>query len=257
MKRTIPVALSLFTAFLLAPDPAFPFGKEDPARKSCAACHTLTREEAASLLKGMADNVVGVLPGPFQGTWEVDASLGGKVYPLYLDYSRKFLFQGQFLRLSDRENISRLRFEELNRADTSSIPLKDAIVLGNASSKRRIIVLTDPSCPYCVKLHGAIKEAIAKDPQAAFFIMPYPRNPADKATYSKCLAAVCDKSGKILDDAFTGKAVPAPACQSTAVDETIRLAERLQARGTPTLVLPDGRVLSGYRDADELLALTR
>jgi thiol:disulfide interchange protein DsbC len=256
MRRTPLAALSLI-AVLLAPDPAAAFPKGDPAAKSCAACHTLTREEATSILKDIADNVVGVLPGPSLGIWEVDASIGGKVYPLYLDYSRKLLVQGQYLRLSDKENITRLRFEELNRLDVSSIPLKDAIVLGKGDSKRRIIVFTDPSCPYCVKLHGAIKEAVAKDPEAAFFILPYPRNPADRGTYSKALAAACDKSGKILDDVFAGKEVPPPTCRSTAVDDTIRLAERLRIHGTPTLILPDGRVVSGYRDAEELLALTR
>ena len=257
MRRTIPAALSLLIAVCLAPDFAAAFDSKDPAKKSCAGCHTLTREEAASILRGMADNVAAVVPGPFQGTWEVDASIGGKIYPIYVDYSKKYLIQGQFLRLPEKENITRLRFSDLNRVDVSSIPLKDAIVLGNASSKRRIIVLTDPSCPFCVRLHGAIKEAVAKDPEAAFYIMPYPRNPGDKVTYSRCLAAVCDKSGKLLDDAFSGKPVPAPACQSGAVDETIRLAGRLQTQGTPSMILPDGRIVSGYMGADALLALTR
>ena len=257
MRRTISAALSLLIAVSLAPDFAAAFDSKDPAKKTCAGCHTLTREEAASILRGMADNVTAVVPGPFQGTWEVDASIGGKIYPIYVDYSKKYLIQGQFLRLPEKENITRLRFSDLNRVDVSSIPLKDAIVLGNGSSKRRIIVLTDPSCPYCVRLHGAIKEAVAKDPEAAFYIMPYPRNPGDKFTYTRCLAAVCDKSGKVLDEIFAGKQVPAPTCQSGAVDETIRLAERLRTQGTPSMILPDGRIVSGYMEADALLALTR
>jgi thiol:disulfide interchange protein DsbC len=257
MRRATFTALSLLIAASLAPGTAAAFGNDDPAKKSCAGCHTLTREEAASALRGMVDNVAGIVPGPIQGTWEVDASIKGKIYPIYMDYSKKYMIQGQFFRVSDKENITRLRFADLNRVDFSSIPLKDAIVLGNGSSKRRIIVLTDPSCPYCVKLHGAIKEAVAKDPEAAFYVMPYPRNPDDRLTYSKCLAAVCDKSGKILDDIFGGKTVPPPTCQSGAVDETIRLAERLQTQGTPSMILPDGRVVTGHMEADALLALTR
>lgn len=258
MRRKIPFGFLVIAATLaLSSGPAAAFKDRGAATGSCVECHSLSREEAASALKGMVDNIVAVVPGPFPGVWEVDAAVGGKVLPLYMDYSKKLLFQGNFFRLSDRENITRLRFADLNRVDVSSIPLGNAIVLGNPKSKRRIIVLTDPTCTYCVRLHGEIKAAVAKDPEAAFYVMPYPRNPNDRTTYAKCLAAVCDKSGKVLDDVYSGKDVPPATCDSQAVDETIRLAERLQIQGTPSMVLPDGRVIAGYREADELLSLTR
>jgi len=258
MRRTILAVLSAtILAMSLSTRPAAAFPNSDPRKDSCKDCNSLTREEAASVLREIADNVVAVAPGPFPGIWEVDVAADGKIFPVYLDYSKKYFFHGQILRVSDRENITRLRYEELNRVDVSSIPLKDAILLGNPSSKRRIIVLSDPTCPHCVRLHGEIKKAIEKDPEVAFYIMPFPRNPGDRANYANCLAAVCDKSGKVLDDLFSGKKIAPPTCKSDAVDETIRLAERIRIRGTPTLILPDGRVASGFRDADALLALTR
>jgi thiol:disulfide interchange protein DsbC len=198
-----------------------------------------------------------VVPGPLPGFWEVDAVKAGKVYPIYVDCSRKYVFHGQFFRLSDMQNLTMLRYVDLNRVDVSSIPLKDAVVVGNKSAKKGIIVLTDPTCPYCVKLHGEIKKAVAEDPEAAFYIMPYPRNPNDKATYRKCLAVVCAKSEKLLDDAYSGKELPAPSCKSDAVTDTMKLAQRLQIQGTPTMILPDGRVVSGYMDAGGLLSLLR
>jgi thiol:disulfide interchange protein DsbC len=39
------------------------------------------------------------------------------------------------------------------------------------------------------------------------------------------------------------------------VDETIKLGESLGITGTPTLVLPDGRIVSGYREADKIKKL--
>jgi thiol:disulfide interchange protein DsbC len=256
MRKKILAAMSLLT-MLLSADPALAFRDNDASKSSCADYRALTLEDAESALRGIVDNVVDVVPGPFPGIREVDAAVGGRVYPIYIDCSGKYLFQGQIIRLSDKESLTRLRYEELNRVDVSSIPLKDAIVLGNGASKKRIIVLTDPSCPYCVRLHGEIRKAVAKDPEAAFLILPYPRNRDDKANYAKCLAAVCDKSGKLLDDAFSGKEVPPPTCESDGVEETIRLAERLRIPGTPAMILPDGRVVSGYRDADALLSLIR
>ncbi|MDP2657690.1 MAG: thioredoxin fold domain-containing protein, partial [Candidatus Deferrimicrobium sp.] len=102
-----------------------------------------------------------------------------------------------------------------------------------------------------------MKKAAAKDADVAFLVMPYPRNRNDKATYAKCLAVVCAKSEKMLDDAYAGKELPAAACKTDAVDETIRLAERLKIEGTPTMILPDGRMISGYMKAEALLALLR
>ncbi|MHB9061812.1 MAG: DsbC family protein, partial [Desulfobacteria bacterium] len=145
----------------------------------------------------------------------------------------------------------------LNRVDVSSIPVKDAIRIGSPKATKTVIVLSDPTCPYCVKLHGEIKKAAAKDPDVAFLVMPYPRNRNDQATYRKCLAVVCSKSEKLLDDAYAGKEVPAPTCKSDAVDDTMKLADRLKIQGTPTMILPDGRMISGYMEAEALLALLR
>jgi thiol:disulfide interchange protein DsbC len=66
---------------------------------------------------------------------------------------------------------------------------------------------------------------------------------------------VCAKSGKLLDDAYAGKETPEATCKTDAVDQTIRLAERLKIEGTPTMILPDGRMISGFMEADALLPL--
>jgi len=248
--------LAAFLALFLSA-PAEAFQKEPAAAKGCAECHKLTKEEAGKILGKMVDNVVGVVQGPFPGIWEVDVARSGKTYPIYLDYSLKYLFNGQFIRLADMENLTGLRYQDLNRVDVSTIPLGDAIVVGSRSAKKKVIVLTDPTCQYCVKLHAEIKKAAGKDADVAFYVMPYPRNRNDKATYSNCLAVVCGKSEKLLDDAYAGKELPAPTCKSTAVDETMKLADRLKIQGTPTMILPDGRMISGSMEADVLLALIK
>ena len=249
-------ALAALLSLILSA-PAAAFRKEAGAALGCTECHKLTKEEAGKILGKIVDNVVEVAPGPFPGVWEVDVARNGKTYPLYLDYSLKYLFSGQFIRLADMANLTGSRYQDLNRVDVASIPVGDAVRVGSKTAKKTVIVLSDPTCPYCVKLHGEIKKAVAKDPDVAFLVMPYPRNGNDKATYRKCLAVVCSKSEKLLDDAYAGKELPAPACKTDAVDKTIRLAERLKTEGTPTMILPDGRMISGYMEADSLLALIK
>ncbi|MCL1926498.1 MAG: DsbC family protein [Syntrophorhabdaceae bacterium] len=257
MKVTLRVFILLMTTLMLIPVFAVAFDKNDSSAKPCAACHAITREEVAAMVGVGADNVAEIVPGPVRGIWEMRVSVDGKIYPIYVDYSKKYILQGNIIRLSDKENLTLKSMEELNRVDVSSISLKNAIVLGKESSNRKIIVLTDPSCAYCIKLHESIKEAVGKDPEVAFYVMPYPRNSSNKELYDKCLAAICDKSGKILDDIYAGKEAPPAICKSDAVDENIRLAGRLKIPGTPSMVLPDGRVISGFRSADELLRLTK
>ena len=239
------------------PDPAAAFRNEAGIARDCTECHKLTKEEAGKILGKIVESVVAVAPGPFPGVWEVDVVRNGKTYPLYLDYSLKYFFSGQFIRLSDMANLTGQRYQDLNRVDVASIPVRDAIRVGSRAAKKTVIVLSDPTCPYCVKLHGEIKKAAAKDADVAFLVMPYPRNSNDKATYRKCQAVVCAQSEKLLDDAYAGKELPEAACKTDAVDETIRLAERLKIEGTPTMILPNGRMISGYMEAEALLPLLR
>jgi thiol:disulfide interchange protein DsbC len=255
MKPFLPACVLAAFLVLCLSSPAAAFRKEAGASGECGECHKLTKEEAGKVLGKIADNVVAVVPGPFPGVWEVDVVRNGKTYPLYLDYSLKYFFSGQFIRLSDMANLTGQRYQDLNRVDVASIPVRDAIRVGSKTAKKSVIVLSDPTCPYCVKLHGEIKKAVAKDPDVAFLVMPYPRNPKDITTYRKCQAVICSKSEKLLDDAYAGKALPEPDCKTGAVDDTIRLTERLKIEGTPTMILPDGRMIGGYMEAEALLSL--
>ena len=73
--------------------------------------------------------------------------------------------------------------------------------------------------------------------------------------YEKSKTIICEKSIKLLEDAYDKKPLPAPKCKASAVDENIKLAQKLGITGAPALALPDGRVLTGYRDVNELKAL--
>ena len=245
---------ALATFLLLACGASAPaFQKEAGPPKDCRECHAMTPEDAKKILGEGVDNVVGVVPGPIPGIWEVDVQKGGRTYPLYLDYSGRYLFNGQIIRMSDRQNVTGERYTELNRVDLSSIPLEDAVVLGNPAAKKKVIVFDDPDCPWCRKLHGEIRQVVERDPGIAFFVRVYSRN-NNPATVGKALSIVCGKedSAKLLDDAFAGKPLPAANCTTDAVEVTTKLAERLGIQGTPAMVLPDGRLISGYMQADAL-----
>jgi thiol:disulfide interchange protein DsbC len=73
--------------------------------------------------------------------------------------------------------------------------------------------------------------------------------------YDKSKAIVCENSLTLLESAFEKKQIPAPKCKTSVVDENIKLAEKLGITGAPSLVMPDGRVITGYKDAVALKGL--
>jgi len=99
-----------------------------------------------------------------------------------------------------------------------------------------------------------MKKVIEKRKDIVFFIKLYPL-PMHKNAYDKAKAIVCEKSLSLLEDAFANKSLPKPKCETTALDDNIKLAGKLGIRGTPALILPNGSVIPGYKDADSLISL--
>ena len=254
MRRTLPGALITALLFLVVVPCTHAFTGEGCGSGACADCHTLTRDEAVKILGPTVDNVLSVGPSPVGGLWEVAVEKAGKRWPLYIDYSKDYVIAGQIIQLSTRKNITGNRMVSMNRVDLSRVPVSGAILVGKADAKRRIIVFDDMNCPHCAKLHETAKGIVAKNPDVAFLVRPFPRN-NDRPTYEKSLSVVCAGTIQALEDAFAGKPLPKGDCGSKAVDETIEAAKRFNIRSTPTMIFPDGRVVSGALEADAILSL--
>ena len=97
-----------------------------------------------------------------------------------------------------------------------------------------------------------MKKVIQERKDIAFYIKLYPL-PMHKEAYNKAKAIVCEKSLSLLDDAFDKKTLPAPKCETTVVDDNIKLAQKLGISGTPALIMPDGRLVPGYIDAAAII----
>ncbi|MEW6418708.1 MAG: DsbC family protein [Nitrospirota bacterium] len=224
--------------------------------QDCSKCHTLAKDEASTLLKDMAPNlkVIDIKTIPVKGMWEVDIDAGGKKGLLYVDFSKKYLISGAVVSIKDKKNLTQKRLTELNKVDVSKIPLDDALVIGNKDAKHRVIVFDDPDCPFCAKLHQEMKKVIEKRKDIAFYIKMFPLKIHPEA-YEKSKAIVCEKSLTLLEDAFEKKQLPKPKCETSAIDDNLKLGEKLGISGTPALIMPDGRVISGYKEADAIIDL--
>jgi thiol:disulfide interchange protein DsbC len=143
----------LIAVLLLSPLPySFGFGGKG---QDCSKCHTLKKAEAEALLKAAIPNVrvLEIRTAPVRSMWEIDVESNGKRGLVYLDVTKKYLFSGALIDIRDMKNLTRQRFTEINRVEASSIPLKDALVLGRRNARKKVIVFTDPDCPFCGRLH--------------------------------------------------------------------------------------------------------
>jgi len=97
-----------------------------------------------------------------------------------------------------------------------------------------------------------MKKVIEKRKDIAFYIKLFPL-PMHKDAYAKAKAIACEKSLSLLDDAFEKKQLPTPKCETSIIDDNIKLAQKLGINGTPAIIMPDGRLISGYLEADALI----
>ena len=223
--------------------------------KPCTECHSLSIEEASELFKTdmLGASVIEVTDSPVRSLWAVTLQQGTNTFKFYVDYGKEYFFE-----VSRDEFIEFARVGKLRKIDFSRIPLEGAIVVGKKDAEYKVVVFDDPDCPYCRKFHDVAKEVVARRSDIAFYIKMFPLVQIHPAAYDKSRAIVCGEDPlKLLEDAFAGKELPPPgdSCTTSEVDDNIALGRALGISGTPAIILPDGRVQSGFVEADRMIDL--
>lgn len=246
----------VFLCATLMPAAAFMPTDHGKETKSCIDCHDLSTAEANKILKQIDGEVLSVTDAEVLGLWRVNMKMNGKIWPLYLDYAKTHLISGNVIQLETRENLTQSHYRELNPVDITTIPLDDALLMGDPQAKTQVVVFTDPHCPYCSKLHQEIKKALEVRPDIAWQIKLLPFKKGSREAVETIL---CEKSTKksleLLDAAFNGRQLPPASCKNSSIDPTLKIAQDMGVRSTPTLVLPNGQIIPGYKELDPLLQL--
>jgi len=252
--------LSLGPYIYLSSDPdVYAFGG---CEENCQKCHSLDTKEAQQILtklKAPDTKVLDIKMSPIKGLWEVSIENKDKKGIMYVGFSKRYVMGGQIFEIETslnktNETLAKTNESEERYIDLSKIPLDNALVLGSKDARYKVIVFTDPDCPFCGKLHSELKKIISERTDMAFYIklMPLSFHPD---AYWKSKSILCSKSVKMLEDNFEQKPVPKPECETKDVDANIKLGAELGITGTPTLIMPDGLVVAGARDAKTITEL--
>jgi thiol:disulfide interchange protein DsbC len=249
--------LVLVASVIFVSSPSFAMSKAD-CGGDCVTCHSLTEKDANEILKKTGINVKSVKQSPSRGLFELLVEKDSKQGVIYIDYGKKNLLQGMIVNLETLQPVSAHSQDlpqpkQITSVDVSKIPADKAVILGNPKGTKKLYVFTDPDCPYCQKGHVELKKLAKIAPDVAIHIMLYPL-PMHPGAYDKARTVLETMNLDLLDKAFEGKEVPKPAKESSrkSIDEIIAFANANGISGTPTMVMPDGKIEVGMRDAETL-----
>lgn len=222
---------------------------------NCASCHKLTKEEATNLIKAFDPkaSVENVQQSPSKGLWELTVNGEKGKGIAYLDYSKGNLILGNIVKIKTKENLTADKLSDIQRVDISTIPIQNALYLGDTKAKYIFIIFTDPDCPFCRNFHKEVNETLKKRKDVAFYLVLYPLPQLHPDSYRKSKSIICEKSIKLFNEAVEGKAIPNPKCDTKVIDDNIKLAEKIGITGTPTVIMPDGRIVRGALKMEDIL----
>ena len=196
------------------------------------------------LIPGSAPDSIAesVIPGLYEVSYGPDV--------LYITKDGRYVLEGDLLNTQTREDItekirSAARLKLINAVDPKSM-----IIFAPKKVKHTVTVFTDVDCAFCRKLHSQIAQ-YNKDGIAIRY-MAFPRSGVNTPSYYKAVAVWCSPDRHAaLTKAKLGEPMKRVKCDNP-VRQQMALADKLGVNATPTLILEDGSLISGYIPPDRM-----
>lgn len=169
---------------------------------------------------------------------------------LYITKDGRYVLEGDLLNTQTRQNLteairSTARLKLLNAVDP-----KTMIIYAPKKVKHTVTVFTDVDCAFCRKLHSQIADYNKYG--IAIRYLAFPRTGVNTESYYKAVSVWCASDRKAaLTRAKLGKPMKRRSCDNP-VRQQMALADKLGVDATPTLILEDGSLISGYIPPDRM-----
>lgn len=167
---------------------------------------------------------------------------------LHVSADGKFFIVGDRYRIDGTQVVNET--EQAKLAQVESYPEDKMIIYKAAQEKAHISVFTDIDCGYCRMLHKEV-DAL-NDMGITVRYLAYPRAGVGSPVYKDMVSIWCsDDPNAWLTKAKQGQNVPSVQCDNP-VAEQFQLGNKVGVRGTPSIILDNGKFIPGYLPADEL-----
>jgi thiol:disulfide interchange protein DsbC len=183
---------------------------------------------------------------PYSGLYEVYA--GGEI--IYTDENFSFFIaEGRLIDLKTKSDVTSTRIDELSRIDFNVLPLDQAIKVVKGNGSRKLVVFSDPDCPFCKQLEQDELSSIT-DVTIYTFLFPLDRHP-DAANKARAIWCAPDRSKAWTNWMLKGF-LPASASCSTPVEKIAALGQKIGVNSTPTMFFADGSRLRGAAASEDI-----
>ena len=168
-----------------------------------------------------------------------EVQVGDTIY--YTNETGRYLINGHMFDTSNKVDLTVQRLASMNRINWSDLPLENAIVSGPKDGLK-MAVFTDPDCPYCKRL----EENLQKETGIRVYTFLFPLTQLHPDAYEKSKSIWCakDQHQAMVNVMLNNKSLDETTCK-TPIDDNMKLAEKLNVRGTPTIFAEDGRKYTG------------
>jgi thiol:disulfide interchange protein DsbC len=205
------------------------------------------RAAISQLIPGL--NGMEIQPSAIENMLEVRANT--RVF--YVSSDGGFLLQGPLYALGRGENLTEKRLAEYRKILLKDISAIQPVEYPADNAKQKIIVITDIDCPYCRRLHQELDKYHQIGLDIDYVMLP--RSGKDSPSYVKTVNAICAAQPDVAITAAMNGETPASAECDHPIDQHMEMARALGVSSTPSLVLPDGRLIVGYKTAAEISRL--
>lgn len=186
---------------------------------------------------------------PVSGVYEVIS--GRKVF--YVDSTGRYAFLGNLVDLETKQSLTEKTVKKVTVINWNQLPLQIALRNTIGPGNRRIAVFTDPDCPFCKHLE---QDTIAKLKDVVVYDFLFPLKIHENGV-NDSKKILCSENPEATFTLWMTMGVKLP--DKTVCPNSFKLAKMqdvgnniVGVEGTPTIVLPNGQIISGVVPADYL-----
>lgn len=210
-------------------------------------------ELSKSLVKSMPGLTIDSLKAtPVPGIYELVS--GSDV--AYVTADGLHMIQGTLFNVVERKNLTEQSLSTARAKQLKGLNVASLLVFpAKGKAKHTITVFTDPSCPYCLRLHSEIPKLNELGVTVRYAL--YSRSGTNTLTGRQLSEVLCAPDQKAeLEKFFSAPSHDAKGANCKRAEELERIAKIAQQvglKGTPHIVTDNGMAFSGYQPAQELL----
>lgn len=207
--------------------------------------------EAAAVKKLIEQKFNGATVGsvtksPYFGMYEVmfDDQI------VYTDAKVNYMLVGNIYDANSKKNLTQAKLRQLTRVPFDSLPLDLAFKRVKGNGQRKLVIFSDPDCPFCARLEQELKGI--DNVTIYTFLYPIDQLHPDAARKAKAIWCAPDKV-QAWNAFFDSNVVPGNdgSCDNP-VAATAALGQKLKVTATPTLLFADGSIVPGALPSDQL-----